>query len=80
MRWTPDKVHELLHYDTKTGVFTWKPRPVRPDTARTDKRWEKIAGSFSKGNGYYHIRMDGRTYPLARVAYLWVNGNGHPPT
>ena len=63
---TQERLKELLHYDSDTGVFTW----------RVD-RGIKIAGSIAgtNCNGYRVIRVDGRAYGAHILAWIYIYGN-----
>jgi hypothetical protein len=74
---TQARVREALDYNPETGVFVWLPRPVRPDSARTDKTWNalyagKIAGT--RRDGYIIICLDRGLYRAHRLAFLWMEG------
>jgi hypothetical protein len=66
-----DYVRRRLQYDPGTGEFIWKPRSG-------DKQWNtKLAGEvagFMDGGGYRQIRIDGKHYRAARLAWLYVYG------
>ena len=65
---TQDELKELLHYDSKTGVFTWK---------------AKKGGRASKGQtagaadayGYIVIRINSVLYKAHRLAWLYTYGD-----
>jgi hypothetical protein len=52
-----------LHYNPRTGVFTW----------RDGQHAGKIAGSI-KDNGYRYIGLPRRKYKASRLAYLMCFG------
>lgn len=54
------RLAELLDYCPLTGVFTWK---------STGKR----AGTITE-RGYRRIKVDGRSYRAARLAWFYTNG------
>jgi HNH endonuclease len=65
---TVERLHELLHYDPETGVFTWL-------ASRHNGRAGTIAGwRRHQREGYRCITIDGRSYQAARLAWLWVTG------
>jgi hypothetical protein len=57
---------EFIHYDSDTGVFTWR---VRKGNIRAGTRAGIVAV-----NGYRRIKIDGREYPEARLAWFYVTG------
>lgn len=64
---TAARLRELLHYDTDTGVFTWKVRaaPHRPAGSLAGSRhWE----------GYLRIKIEEREYLAHRLAFLYMKG------
>jgi hypothetical protein len=64
---TQERLKELLDYDEKTGVFTWK----------ADGR-RHVAGSIAgheKPNGYLHLWIESKKYHAHRLAWLYVHGN-----
>lgn len=66
---TAERLRELLHYDTETGVWTW---------ISACGRWGRIpAGAkagFADTQGYWIINVDGRHYRAARLAVLYMTG------
>lgn len=60
-------LHQRLHYDEQTGVFTWLRSfrgPVKPGD---------IAG-VNIGNGYFGITIEKKRYLSHRLAWLYVHG------
>jgi hypothetical protein len=66
---TAERLRELLHYDPKTGVFTWLYIPGRPN-----KMAGKVAGRL-KDNGYIGICVDGTQQYAHRLAVLYMTGS-----
>jgi hypothetical protein len=69
---TAEYVRHRLQYNSETGVFIWRPRSA------DDKWWNvrhtgKVAG-FMNGKGYRQIRINGKLYRAARLAWLYVHG------
>lgn len=65
---TQARVRELLHYDEKTGVFTWKVK----------KGGRAVAGQRAGARdhyGYIVIRLDGVLYKAHRLAWLYESGS-----
>jgi len=63
---THEKLKELLHYDSTTGLFTWRV----PTTGRT--KIGDVAGTHV--NGYVRISISGILYVAHRLAWLYITG------
>jgi hypothetical protein len=63
---TAERLRELLHFEPKTGVFTWLQRrgSITPGA---------IAGTLHH-DGYRQIKALGRLHGSHRLAWLYVNG------
>ncbi len=61
-----ETLRKRLHYDAKTGVFTWK--------IWVNNRGYTIAGSVDP-DGYRWIGVEGKRYPASRLAFLWMTGS-----
>lgn len=64
---TQERLKEVLNYNPKTGVFTWK-------RGRGSVKRGSIAGSFDKRAGYIRIMIDEKIYPAHRLAWLFEHG------
>jgi hypothetical protein len=64
---TAERLREVLHYETDTGVFT---RRVR--TARCIRIGDVAGGANSEG--YWCIKIDCRTHKAHRLAWLYMTG------
>jgi len=64
---TAERLRTLLHYDSKTGVFT------RLVSTSSNARVGDVAGS-PNSKGYLQIGVDGKSYLSHRLAWLYVNG------
>jgi hypothetical protein len=60
-------LHELLDYDSLTGIFKWKSK-------RKGININKILGS-SNGFGYLRITVCGKSYYSHRLAWFYIHGN-----
>ncbi len=63
---TAERLRELLHYDSETGVFK------RKISTSNYVRVGDIAGSYVQG--YREIRIDGSRYRSHRLVWLYVHG------
>ena len=62
---TDDRLHKLLDYSEKTGVFTW--------LIAARGRVGDVVGWIDE-QGYRRIRIDGVVYKAHRLAFLYMNG------
>ena len=68
---TRERLYQLFHYDSETGVFT----------RRISCGNRALAGSIANGvnaHGYVSIMIDGRRYYGHRLAWLYVHGEWLP--
>ena len=66
MKLTQTRLKKLLHYDPETGVFDWL-------IPRQGARIKQSAGCLTY-EGYGQIRINGKTYRAARLAWLYMEG------
>lgn len=76
MRPSPKRVKARLHYNERTGKFTWKSR-VEHDAI--DRRWNtkwagQTAGSQRSPESYVTISIDGTLYRAHILAFVIMNG------
>lgn len=64
---TQKRLKELICYDPSTGVFTW-----RVYRGRLAKKGCKAG--YINSNGYGRMKIDGREYPTAILANLYMEG------
>lgn len=62
------RLRELLTYNPETGIFCWA---ELSGTRKSGPRGKRLP------TGYLLIVLDGQSYYLHRLAWLWVNGT-HP--
>lgn len=73
---TQERLKEALHYDSSTGIFTWRHRPdLSPQW--NGRYADTIAGCNL--NGYRVIRLHGRTLYAHRLAWLYMYGKWPDP-
>ena len=76
---TQNHLKEIVYYDPETGVFTWKPRPIRDGRMRRhDLQWNtRYAGRRADRvapSGYRRISLGNKKMQAHRAAWLYVNG------
>jgi hypothetical protein len=69
-----DRLREILTYIPDTGVWLWKDPPPRSKVNKGD-----LAGCISRNtkhpdNCYRRIKIDGRMYKAAILAWFWTYG------
>ena len=64
---TQERLKELLHYNSETGVLVWK-----VDRNGT-KGIKSIAGNL-KPDGYIQVMVDGKNYKVHRLIWLYIYG------
>jgi HNH endonuclease len=64
---TAKRLRRLLHYNEKTGEFTWLKSQGRVKAGAR-------AGCFCDSDGTWRIGVAGRLYKRARLAVLWNTG------
>jgi HNH endonuclease len=65
---TQEELKSVLHYDSDTGLFTWK---------RNNHNRHRIgcrAGGFHKTTGYINIRINTFQYQAHRLVWFYVYG------
>lgn len=65
---TQEELKRMLHYESETGIFTWKINKRGP-VKRGD-----VAGK-TNGRGYRVIKIDGAYYYAHRLAWFYITGN-----
>lgn len=68
---TQERLKEILSYNPVTGEFTWITRASKHNTNKIGK----VAGSLHKSTGYLRVCIDGTTYLMHRLVWLYVHGN-----
>ena len=63
-----DAVKKLFHYDAESGLLLW-----RNGNNRNVKPWQEAKAS--NGHGYYTAKINGKTYLVHRLIWLYVHGN-----
>src|SRR5216684_3400747 len=61
------RVLEVVHYDTETGIFTWRQRVAKNIPAG------RRAGSVDP-NGFRYVRIDKKDFLAQRLAWFYVHG------
>ena len=70
---TAERLHEVLHYDPETGVWTWN-QPSQKGKKKAGKR----AGCIN-ADGYWQIKVDRSIYPAHKLAFLYMLGKFPSP-
>lgn len=76
---TQSYMKESLDYDSETGVFTWKLRPLhhfktQKSRNTTNTRFSNKAAGHLNDCGYIIIRIFGRSIRAHRLAWYWITG------
>ncbi len=67
---TQERLKELVHYDSETGIFIWKTKTSKYSHIKIDD----IVGGINKKSGYIQTRIDGKKYQLHRLIWLYMYG------
>jgi hypothetical protein len=63
-----DTVKKLFHYDAESGMLLW-----RNGNGRNVKPWQEAKAP--NGHGYYTVKINGTSYSVHRLIWLYVHGN-----
>ena len=63
-----NEVKKLFHYDAESGMLLW-----RKGNNRNVKPWQEAKAS--NGHGYYSVKIDGKSYRVHRLIWLYVYGS-----
>jgi hypothetical protein len=67
---------DRLHYNPKSGVFTWKPKAgATPAERGWNTRYAGTVAGSVQPNGYLYIGIGGRIIQAHRLAWLYVAGS-----
>jgi hypothetical protein len=69
MALTTERLHDILHYNPETGIFTWLKKPSLFSNVKVGG----VAGCV-KPRGYVDVSLDGITYPCHRLAWFYTTG------
>lgn len=61
---TQNRLRQVLNYDPETGVFRFA----------KGRRKGRVAGTVHDVRGFLKVSIDGRSYLLHRLAWLWMTG------
>ena len=60
-------VKKLFYYDAESGMLIW-----RNGNGRNVKPWQQVKAP--NGNGYYTAKINGKSYLVHRLAWLYMTG------
>jgi hypothetical protein len=63
-----ETVKKLFHYDAESGMLLW-----RNGNGRNVKPWQEAKAP--NGQGYYTVKINGTSYRVHRLIWLYVHGN-----
>lgn len=63
-----ETVKKLFHYDAESGMLLW-----RYGNGRNVKPWQEAKAP--NGQGYYTVKINGTSYRVHRLIWLYVHGN-----
>lgn len=73
---TPAKIRRLLHYDSRTGIFTWKRRAiVNKRSAVWNTRFAGKTAGYLAPDGYVRIMLEKIPRKAHRLAFLYMTGS-----
>lgn len=74
-----DRLKEVVHYDPETGIFTRRALPGNERYIRSiNSRFAGKPLAPARKVGYAAAHIDGRSYYLHRLAYLYMTGEMAP--
>ena len=68
---TPEQLKSQLHYDPRTGLWTWL---VRGMGRRRNGQPGHIVRNKSTGGGHRYIQVNGRRHMSSHLAWLYMTG------
>lgn len=72
---TPEELRQLLRYEPDTGKLFWRERQgVTPEIKRWNTRYSGNEAGRVNGEGYRHVRVNGRDYKTHRIVWIWETG------
>ena len=63
-----ETVRKLFHYDAESGMLLW-----RNGNGRNVKPWQQAKAT--NGQGYYTVKVNGTSYRVHRLIWLYVYGD-----
>lgn len=69
---TQTRLHEILHYDPDTGIFTWRPR--EGDISFGAWLVGRRTGRVNAKSGYRYLEISGVRYLEHRLAWFYMCG------
>jgi hypothetical protein len=63
-----EAIKKLFHYDAESGMLLW-----RKGNNRNVKPWQEAKSP--NGHGYYNVKIDGKSYLVHRLIWLYVHGS-----
>lgn len=70
---TYERLREVIDYNPETGIPTWK-----QISKNSKMKIGDIAGCINKVSGYREIKIDGKSYKMGRLAWLYMTGELPP--
>lgn len=67
-----EQLRSIFDYDPETGLFSWRIN-TRNGKAKIGDR-----AGFPHCHGYWHLKLNGRTYIAHRLAFVWMTGQLPP--
>jgi hypothetical protein len=70
---TAERLRAVLRYEPETGFFQWIARPAPSAPVHVGER-----AGYLRPDGYLAVMIDGRSYKLHRLAWLYMTGEWPP--